>query len=118
LAYVTDHCDAIAPLSKRQPGETYNIGGNNEMRNIDIVQTICEILDKLGHQPQNRCHSYANPSVIPAKLESSPTKTSSPTYRPPRHDLRYAIDATKIKQDLHWEPKETFATAIRKTITC
>jgi len=99
--YVEDHCNAIdTVLVKGHVGETYNIGGNNEIRNIDIVNTICIILDEL--KPRNRHQSYK-------KLISYVTDR-------PGHDFRYAIDASKIKNDLKWAPKETFETGIRKTI--
>jgi len=99
--YVEDHCDAIdIVLEKGQVGETYNIGGNNEIRNIDIVNTICTILDEL--RPRNGEKSYA-------ELISYVTDR-------PGHDYRYAINASKIKKDLEWAPKETFETGIRKTI--
>ncbi len=99
--YVTDHCDAIALVIRAgKPGETYNIGGHNEMKNIDIVTTICQILDELV--PSSRLASY--------------TELISYVTDRPGHDLRYAIDATKIEQELGWTPKETFASGIRKTV--
>ena len=99
--YVTDHCEAIALIIRSaQPGQTYNIGGHNEMRNIDIVHTICELLDEL------------RPS---AELKSYKELITYVTDRP-GHDLRYAIDASKIQNELGWTTKETFATGIRKTV--
>lgn len=99
--YVEDHCDAIdIVLQNGQIGETYNIGGNNEIRNIDIVNTICAILNKL--RPRNEEQSYA-------ELISYVTDR-------PGHDFRYAIDTSKIKNDLKWEPRETFETGIRRTV--
>jgi dTDP-glucose 4,6-dehydratase len=99
--YVTDHCDAISLIIRKgQLGETYNIGGHNEMKNIDIVTTICHILDEL--KPSDRLKSY--------------TELITYVTDRPGHDLRYAIDASKIQRELGWVPKETFATGIRKTV--
>lgn len=100
--YVDDHCEAINTIIKRgRTGETYNIGGHNEIKNIDIVGIICEILDEL------------EPS---AKLKSYKELITYVTDRP-GHDLRYAIDASKIEHELGWKPKETFDTGIRKTVS-
>jgi dTDP-glucose 4,6-dehydratase len=99
--YVRDHCEAITCIIRKGTiGQTYNIGGNNEIRNIDIVHGICDILDEL--RPSDKLQSYK-------ELITYVTDR-------PGHDLRYAIDATKIKRDLGWEPKETFPQGIRKTI--
>jgi len=99
--YVKDHCDAIdTVLSYGQIGETYNIGGNTEIQNIDIVKFICSILDDL--RPQSNGDPYQN--LITYVKDR------------PGHDYRYAIDASKIKNDLGWKPKEKFETGIRKTI--
>jgi dTDP-glucose 4,6-dehydratase len=98
---VDDHCEAINTIIKRgRTGETYNIGGHNEIKNIDIVGIICEILDEM------------EPS---AKLKSYKELITYVTDRP-GHDLRYAIDASKIERELGWKPKETFDTGIRKTV--
>jgi len=99
--FVEDHCDAIYEvLQHGKIGDTYNIGGHNEIRNIDIVNTICSILDEL--KPRSNKKSYS-------ELITYVTDR-------PGHDFRYAIDASKIKNDLGWTPKETFETGIRKTI--
>jgi len=99
--YVKDHCDAIdIVLHQGIIGETYNIGGNNEVCNIDIVNIICTILDELRPRPDG--NSYA--------------ELINYVQDRPGHDFRYAIDASKIKNDLGWKPKETFETGIRKTI--
>lgn len=99
--YVTDHCEAINTIIRRgKIGETYNIGGHNEIKNIDIVGIICEILNEL--QPSKKLKSYK-------ELITFVTDR-------PGHDLRYAIDAGKIQRELGWEPKETFKTGIRKTV--
>ncbi|MDD9879900.1 MAG: dTDP-glucose 4,6-dehydratase [Candidatus Marinimicrobia bacterium] len=99
--FVKDHCDAIYEvLQHGKIGDTYNIGGHNEIRNIDIVNTICSILDEL--KPRSNGQTY---SELIAYVTDRPG-----------HDFRYAIDASKIKNDLGWTPKETFNTGIRKTI--
>ena len=99
--YVTDHCEAISCVIEHgKVGETYNIGGHNEIRNIDIVNTICELLDEM--QPSSKLKSYKE--LITYVQDR------------PGHDLRYAIDADKIKRDLDWLPKENFQTGICKTI--
>jgi len=99
--FVTDHCEAInIIIRKGKIGETYNIGGHNEMKNIDIVTTICKILDEM--EPSNKLKSYTDLITF--------------VQDRPGHDLRYAIDAAKIEKDLGWNPAETFATGIRKTV--
>ena len=99
--YVSDHCSAIRlVLAKGTLGETYNIGGWNERANVDVVKTICHILDEL--RPQVDGKSYAQ--------QISFVKDR------PGHDRRYAIDASKIERELGWRPAETFDTGIRKTI--
>ena len=99
--YVEDHCEAIRTvLHHGKLGETYNIGGWSERRNIEIVKTVCEILDEL----------CPNDPVLPHSKLISFVKDR------PGHDRRYAINATKIKRELNWKPRETFETGIRKTI--
>jgi len=99
--YVGDHCSAICEvLAKGKLGETYNIGGWNEKANIDVVKTICHILDEL--KPRSDGKSYAE-------------QITFVTDRP-GHDRRYAIDASKIERELGWRPAETFDTGIRKTV--
>ena len=99
--YVSDHCSAIRRvLEAGIPGEVYNIGGWNEKPNIDIVHIICSLLD--GLRP---------------KADGSSYKTQITTVKDrPGHDRRYAIDASKIHQQLGWKPTETFDTGIRKTV--
>ena len=100
--YVEDHCAAIARvLEAGQPGEVYNIGGNNEKTNLEVVHTLCDLLDSL--KPRSDGASYR-------------TQITFVTDRP-GHDARYAIDASKIKNALGWEPSETFESGLRKTVT-
>jgi dTDP-glucose 4,6-dehydratase len=98
--YVEDHCEAIwTVIQKGNIGETYNIGGNNEWKNVDIVNKICDILaEELKKDP--------------IKFKKLITFVKDR----PGHDLRYAIDSTKIKSKLCWQPRETFKTGLRKTI--
>ena len=99
--YVGDHCAAIREvLAKAKLGETYNIGGWNEKANIDVVKTICTILDEL--RPRADGKSYAEQITF--------------VQDRPGHDRRYAIDASKLKRELGWRPTETFDTGIRKTV--
>ena len=99
--YVGDHCSAIREvLAKGKLGETYNIGGWNEKANIEVVKTICSILD--GLKPRADGKSYAEQITFVKDR--------------PGHDRRYAIDASKVKRELGWSPKETFDTGIRKTV--
>ena len=101
--YVNDHVRALMNvLENGTIGETYNIGGNNEIQNIEVVNTICNILDEL----------------IPDRLNNISSFKDLITYVKdrPGHDVRYAIDASKIKNDLNWEPNEDFISGIRKTI--
>jgi dTDP-glucose 4,6-dehydratase len=98
--YVSDHCAAIRQvLAQGQVGEVYNIGGWNEMTNIEIVTTICHLLDELRPDP-----------------EGSYTRLISHVKDRLGHDRRYAIDARKIERELGWRPTETFQTGIRKTV--
>ena len=98
--YVTDHCSAIrAVLAKGRVGEVYNVGGWNEMPNIEIVRTLIRLLDELAPGAEG---SYA-------RLITYVTDR-------PGHDRRYAIDARKIERELGWRPAETFETGIRKTV--
>ncbi len=98
--FVKDHCAAIREvLARGTPGETYNVGGWNEKPNIDIVHTICALLDEMQPDPAG---SYA-------RLITYVTDR-------PGHDRRYAIDARKIERELGWKPVETFESGIRKTV--
>jgi dTDP-glucose 4,6-dehydratase len=97
--YVTDHCDAILTvLEKGRLGETYNVGGLNEQKNLDVVNVLCTILDELhsAGAPHSRLITYVKDR--------------------PGHDRRYAIDCRKLQDELGWSPKESFVTGIRKTV--
>ncbi len=99
--YVEDHARALYLVSTcGVPGETYNIGGNNEKRNIDVVKTICSLLDELAPRKDGKLYSE---QIVFVKDR-------------PGHDMRYAIDATKIARELNWKPQETFDSGIRKTV--
>jgi dTDP-glucose 4,6-dehydratase len=98
--YVTDHCEAIwRVVQDGKDGETYNIGGNNEVRNIDVVHQICHLVAKHTGRP-----------------ESDVTGLITFVKDRPGHDLRYAIDATRMRTDLGWEPTETFESGLEKTV--
>ena len=99
--YVKDHCDAIRKvLNEGRIGETYNIGGWNEKTNLEVVETICTILDELRPRPDGKCYSD---QIVYVKDR-------------PGHDKRYAIDASKLECEIGWKPKETFETGLRKTV--
>lgn len=97
--YVTDHAEALfSVLTKGRLGETYNIGGNNERQNIELVRELCRIMDEFapGKEAYEKLITYVNDR--------------------PGHDMRYAIDPTKIRDELSWEPKEDFYSGFRKTV--
>jgi dTDP-glucose 4,6-dehydratase len=99
--YVEDHVRALQAVFERGAvGRTYNVGGNNEKKNLEVVETVCTILDRL--RPRADGQSYASQIGFVADR--------------PGHDARYAIDATRIKDELGWEPQETFETGIEKTV--
>ena len=98
--YVEDHCEAIwAVIERGRIGRTYNIGGNNEKQNIDVVNTLCTVVaEQTGHE--------ASELLSLKKFVADR----------PGHDMRYAIDATRIREECGWEPQETFESGIRKTV--
>jgi len=99
--FVEDHCKAILQvLEKGKVGEDYNIGGHNEITNLEVVKTLCEVLDELVPDSRFRPHENLIQHV---------------TDRP-GHDRRYAIDASKIQNQLGWKPQESFETGLRKTV--
>jgi len=99
--YVEDHCRAILRvLEAGQVGEVYNIGGHNEMANLDVVKTICGLLDEMVPDSPHKPHE----SLISFVKDR------------PGHDRRYAIDAGKLQRELGWKPEETFKSGIRKTV--
>lgn len=101
--YVEDHASAlIKVLTTGKVGETYNIGGHNERKNIDVVTLICELLEEM--RPQKPAHISQYRDLITYVADR------------PGHDVRYAIDASKIERELGWKPLETFETGIRKTV--
>lgn len=101
--FVEDHARALYQVvTEATVGETYNIGGHNEQKNIDVVKAICELLEELApNKPAGIAHYQDLISYVTDR---------------PGHDLRYAIDASKIQKDLGWAPQESFATGLRKTV--
>ena len=99
--YVEDHVRALRAVFERgEPGRTYNVGGHNEMENIEVVRTLCAILDRLAPRADGRPYAEQVTSVADR----------------PGHDKRYAIDATRIGDELGWTPAETFESGIEKTV--
>jgi dTDP-glucose 4,6-dehydratase len=101
--YVEDHAKAlIKVVTDGKAGETYNIGGHNEKTNLEVVETICDLLEELAPEKPSGVHNYRD--LISFVKDR------------PGHDARYAIDASKIERELSWVPEETFDTGLRKTV--
>jgi dTDP-glucose 4,6-dehydratase len=106
--YVDDHAKALYTVVVHgRVGQTYNIGGHNEKQNIEVVHAICELLEELAGDNPN-CASSVNPEGFKKLITFVEDR--------PGHDLRYAIDADKILQELGWQPRETFESGVRKTV--
>ena len=128
--YVTDHAEALyTVVTKGRVGETYNIGGNNERQNIELVRTLCQLMDELHPQDakfESQVASSSDAEIKDSQLEQpqSGSNSNSVSYESlisfvtdrPGHDLRYAIDPTKIHNELGWAPKEDFESGFRKTV--
>ncbi len=105
--YVKDHAEALySVITKGRVGETYNIGGNNERQNIELVRTLCQLMDELSESGKWKAEN---------ENKSYEELITFVTDRP-GHDMRYAINPTKIRDELGWEPKEDFASGFRKTV--
>jgi dTDP-glucose 4,6-dehydratase len=119
--YVTDHAEALySVVTKGRVGETYNIGGNNERQNIELVRTLCSLMDQLAPGGMTSASSAIVESDQSSAISNPPSKSFQDlitfvTDRP-GHDMRYAIDPTKIRDELGWEPKEDFQSGFRKTV--
>lgn len=101
--YVEDHANALLKVIEGgRIGETYNIGGNNEKKNLDVVEAICSLLEELAPQKPPKVRRYHD------LIRFMPDR--------PGHDMRYAVDSSKIQQELGWSPKETFTSGLRKTV--
>jgi len=118
--YVTDHAEALyTVVTKGRVGETYNIGGNNERQNIELVHTLCSLMDELAPERMTFKSSATqqDSSSVSGNAESRSFQDliTFVTDRP-GHDMRYAIDSTKIRDELGWGPKEDFKSGFRKTV--
>lgn len=120
--YVTDHAEALhAVLTKGRVGETYNIGGNNEQTNLSLVKLICKILEEARGQRaeaeyRNEDEQTLTSDFSPLSSDKSFESLITFVTDRPGHDLRYAIDPTKIRDELGWVPKEDFESGFRKTV--
>lgn len=109
--YVEDHaCALVTVLEKGAKGETYNIGGHNEKKNLEVVHTICDLLEEMA---PNGLEGLTPKGLRPEKAYKDLIEFVKDR---PGHDVRYAIDASKIERDLGWTPAETFETGLRKTV--
>jgi dTDP-glucose 4,6-dehydratase len=114
--YVEDHARALYKVvTEGKIGETYNIGGHNEKENIDVVKTICSILDELVPFKSHSKFSSSHPELDSGYISNYSDLITFVKDRP-GHDMRYAIDASKIEKELNWTPIETFETGLRKTV--
>lgn len=112
--FVEDHCQALLDvILKGRPGETYNIGGNNELRNIDLVRSLCAIMDEL--EPMS-VSSPRSESKVGRDQQSSYADLITFVTDRPGHDARYAIDASKISHELNWQPRQDKQSGFRKTV--
>lgn len=101
--YVEDHANALVTVLKQgKVAETYNIGGHNEKTNLEVVNSLCDILNEIINDKPNNIADFKSLITFVADR--------------PGHDIRYAIDASKLQEELHWVPKETFETGLRKTV--
>jgi dTDP-glucose 4,6-dehydratase len=109
--YVEDHAEALVLVAtKGKIGETYNIGGHNEKKNIEVVHLVCNILEKYYPVKDNPSIQHLSSNI------QHYTDLITYVKDRPGHDRRYAIDATKIKNELGWQPRETFDSGIEKTV--
>ena len=108
--YVDDHCEAIWQILLRgKPGETYNIGGDNQLSNLEIVRTICDLIAELRLLT-------ADLRPLTSTLNSHPSSLITFVKDRPGHDRRYAMDISKIKRELGWQPRHTLAAGLRQTV--
>jgi len=125
--YVKDHAEALyAVLSKGRVGETYNIGGNNERTNLELVRTLCSLMEQLAPGGMTSASSAVEDQSSDSKSQVSDLKSqpSNKSFQDlitfvtdrPGHDMRYAIDSSKIRDELGWQPKEDCASGLRKTV--
>ena len=118
--FVDDHCEALhTVLTTGRVGETYNIGGNNERQNIELVQALCRLMDDFRSQQADaeKGSDESLPTLHFALSTSVPHESLITFVKDrPGHDMRYAIDARKIRDELGWEPKEDFESGFRKTV--
>jgi dTDP-glucose 4,6-dehydratase len=114
--YVEDHAIALYLVATAgKVGETYNIGGHNEKANIDVVKAICKLLEELVPVSTNKAFISRHPELDSGSIRCYEYLITYVTDRP-GHDVRYAIDASKIEKELNWTPQESFESGIRETV--